>query len=134
MTKREVIENLELHPLEIEGGFFREVYRSRTPVEITAPDGEKNAYAASTSIYYLLGCGDVSSMHSVKFDETWHFYASSDTGIFVDLIVVSPAGTGRRVKLGARLELGAGSAVHSARRALDGGENRFGGRSRTFGK
>ena len=106
MTKREVIENLELHPLEIEGGFFREVYRSRTPVEITAPDGEKNAYAASTSIYYLLGCGDVSSMHSVKFDETWHFYASSDTGIFVDLIVVSPAGTGRRVKLGARLELG----------------------------
>ena len=41
MTKREVIENLELHPLEIEGGFFREVYRSRTPVEITAPDGEK---------------------------------------------------------------------------------------------
>ena len=66
MTKREVIENLELHPLEIEGGFFREVYRSRTPVEITAPDGEKNAYAASTSIYYLLGCGDVSSMHSVK--------------------------------------------------------------------
>ena len=106
MTKREVIENLELHPLEIEGGFFREVYRSRTPVEITAPDGEKNAYAASTSIYYLLGCGDVSSMHSIKFDETWHFYASSDTGIFVDLIVVSPAGTGRRVKLGARLELG----------------------------
>ncbi|MFR6033474.1 MAG: cupin domain-containing protein [Bacilli bacterium] len=81
MTKREVIENLELHPLEIEGGFFREVYRSRTPVEITALDGEKNAYAASTSIYYLLGCGDVSSMHSVKFDETWHFYASSDTGI-----------------------------------------------------
>lgn len=48
MTKREVIENLELHPLEIEGGFFREVYRSRTPVEITAPDGEKNAYAASS--------------------------------------------------------------------------------------
>ena len=43
MTKREVIENLELHPLEIEGGFFREVYRTRTPVENTAPAGEKNA-------------------------------------------------------------------------------------------
>ena len=132
MTKREVIENLELHPLEIEGGFFREVYRSRTPVEITAPDGEKNAYAASTSIYYLLGCGDVSSMHSVKFDETWHFYASSDTGIFVDFRLSCRKRQAREAWRA--LGVGAGSAVHSARRALDGGENRFGGRSRTFGK
>ncbi len=106
MTKRQIIEKLGLVPLEIEGGYFREVYRSSTPVEIRGEAGKKSVYAASTSIYYLLGSTDVSKMHSVRFDETWHFYASSDTGVFIELIVVSPSGEGKRVKLGARLELG----------------------------
>jgi len=108
MTKDEIAKNLGLVPLEVEGGMYREVYRSALMLDASSfPKSMKAAgYGASTSIYYLLGAADVSSMHSVSCDETWHFYAASDSGFFIRLIAVSPEGIGQIVELGARLELG----------------------------
>jgi len=49
---------LEPHP---EGGFFREIYRSRY----------------STSIYFLLAGDMFSAFHRLKNDEIWHFHDGS---------------------------------------------------------
>ena len=108
MNKTQVAKLLNLEP-HIEGGFFRQTYKSNIecarfalPPEFKAPH-----YTASTAIYYLLGADDVSTMHSVSADEIWHFYAGSDSSIYIDLVVVSPDGSKyERVKIGADLANG----------------------------
>jgi predicted cupin superfamily sugar epimerase len=58
--------NLLPHP---EGGFYQESYRSEH----------------STGIYYLLQKGEKSSLHRIKSDEMWHFYAG-DSLMVVELL------------------------------------------------
>lgn len=64
--------NLTRH---IEGGAFREVYRSSLTISRTALpilfQGERNA---ATSIYFMLEKGDFSAFHRIASDECWHFY------------------------------------------------------------
>jgi predicted cupin superfamily sugar epimerase len=69
------IEQLRLEP-HPEGGFFREVYRSKEWIPHAAlPQRFSGSRAFSTSIYYLLQSGDFSAFHRIHSDETWHFYA-----------------------------------------------------------
>ncbi len=63
--------NLQPHP---EGGFYREMYRSKTIVKSVSAEN-KSAY---TSIYYLLAGTDFSSWHRIKSDETWYFHHGCD--------------------------------------------------------
>ena len=67
----------------IEGGSFREVYRSKLeiPRENLPPDF-KGACAASTSIYFLLEKGQYSAFHRICSDEVWHFYAGHSLRIY----------------------------------------------------
>ena len=58
--------NLLPHP---EGGYYRETYRSQD----------------STGIFYLLRKGEKSSLHRIKSDEMWHFYAG-DSLMVVELL------------------------------------------------
>ena len=58
--------NLLPHP---EGSFYQESYRSEH----------------STGIYYLLQKGEKSSIHRIKSDEMWHFYAG-DSLMVVELL------------------------------------------------
>ena len=64
--------NLTQH---IEGGAFREVYRSSlTLSRQSLPvffQGDRNV---ATSIYFLLGKGEFSAFHRIASDECWHFY------------------------------------------------------------
>ncbi len=69
---------LEPHP---EGGYFREVYRSRDPV--IASCRPEQPLVASTHIYYLLGPGDRSRLHRIRSDELWHFYGGSTLRVHV---------------------------------------------------
>lgn len=59
----------------VEGGAFREVYRSELVISQTALpvffQGNRNA---STSIYFLLASGQFSAFHRIASDELWHFY------------------------------------------------------------
>jgi predicted cupin superfamily sugar epimerase len=72
--------NLTKH---VEGGSFREVYRS----ELTLPqhaltpqhNGDRNAM---TSIFFLLEQGDFSAFHRIASDEIWHFYDGSPLCIY----------------------------------------------------
>ncbi len=62
------------HP---EGGWYREIYRSNSPVE--TPRGTRSAL---TQIYYLLEQDQVSRWHVVESDEIWHFYAGHALELF----------------------------------------------------
>jgi uncharacterized protein len=68
------INKLQLTP-HIEGGAFREVYRS--PMSVPGHclpvlfQGDRNI---STSIYFLLSQGQFSAFHRIASDELWHFY------------------------------------------------------------
>ncbi len=69
MKPQDVIEELKLEPLLIEGGFFRETYRSAT----TLADGD----SCGTCIYYLLQEQQRSDWHKVVKDEIWLYHAGS---------------------------------------------------------
>lgn len=56
------------HP---EGGFYRELFRSRRMVR--TDDGRSERWAATT-IYYLLRGTDTNRWHRVASDEIWHWY------------------------------------------------------------
>ena len=59
----------------IEGGAFREVYRSPLQVAAAALPASFGAQRnISTSIYFLLKHDQFSAFHRIKSDEGWHFY------------------------------------------------------------
>jgi uncharacterized protein len=72
-----IIDKLGLRP-HPEGGFFCEVYRSRSTINAARLtfkyEGDRNV---STSIYYLLEGSQISHFHKLRSDEIWHFYRGS---------------------------------------------------------
>ena len=74
LTADDVVRLLKLQPHPIEGGFFRETYRSfdELPAEVLADHGAGRS--VGTAIYYLLTPGTVSEMHRLPGDEVFHFY------------------------------------------------------------
>jgi hypothetical protein len=60
--------NLLPHP---EGGYYREVFRSRRQV---MRQGSAAIKQACTSIYYLLEGADYSGFHRIASDEIWYFH------------------------------------------------------------
>jgi len=97
--------NLIPHP---EGGFYKEVFRSRIEIRKKSATDLKQA---CTSIYYLLGGRDYSAFHRLASDEIWyyhkgeplHIYEITKTGLLIthelsdhetgDLCVVIEAGS-----------------------------------------
>jgi len=82
----EVIRRLELQPHPVEGGWFRETYRS----------------PHSSAIHFLLKAGQVSELHLLPTDELWHFHM----GCTIRMLQLWPDGTGRTVTIGANVALG----------------------------
>ncbi|HAT38770.1 cupin domain-containing protein [Polynucleobacter necessarius] len=83
--------DLEPHP---EGGFYQEMYRSKTRIEDLL--GASNT-SANTSIYYLLSGKDFSAWHRITSDETWCFHLGCDVLIYFfdknKLLRTMPIGT-----------------------------------------
>lgn len=74
----DLADHLELEP-HIEGGFFRETYRSRET--LSTPRGKRNKL---TNIYYCLSSVDFSYWHRlIDADETLFFHSGSPVAIFV---------------------------------------------------
>lgn len=62
----------------VEGGYFKEVFRSPVFVPANAlPQGYESARNAATVIYYLLRRPAFSAFHQLKAHETWHFHAGA---------------------------------------------------------
>jgi len=82
------------HP---EGGYYRETYRSAELISQQGlPAQFSGTRAFSTAIYYLLPSNEISSLHRIKSDEVWHFYAGSQLTIHV----IDEKGAYAQIKLG----------------------------------
>ena len=88
MTAKQIISMLELEPLPVEGGYFRETFQ-----------GEYRRYSA---IYYLITPESWSSLHRLSADELFHFYLGDP----VEMLLLSPDGSGKVESLGNQLEKG----------------------------
>jgi predicted cupin superfamily sugar epimerase len=103
LTARQIIACLNLHPLTIEGGYFRETYCSSLTIPGSAlPNEYGGDRSVSTAIYYLLTPETFSAIHRVKSDEVFHFYAGDP----VEMLQLWPDGNGRVVTIGNDLALG----------------------------
>jgi predicted cupin superfamily sugar epimerase len=102
MTADDVMRLLQLQPHPVEGGFFRETYRSATTLPKTALPDHGGDRSVSTAIYYLLKSGHVSELHVLPGDEVFHFYLGSP----VRMLQLWPDGTGKEVTLGPDLAAG----------------------------
>lgn len=99
MTADDVIRLLNLQPHPVEGGFFRETYRSAASLPASVLPAHGAARSASTAIYYLLKPGHVSELHVLPGDEVFHFYL----GAPVRMLQLWPDGSGRHVVLGSNI-------------------------------
>jgi uncharacterized protein len=103
MTAEEVIMLLQLTPLELEGGFFRETYRSRWRVSAEyLPEGTRGPRSIGTAIYYLITPETFSTLHRLPGTEVFHFYCGDP----VVMLQLHPEGRSRMVTLGADLANG----------------------------
>lgn len=90
-----LIDRYELSP-HPEGGYYKEVYRSRQTVVSPEVDAERQAV---THIYFLLTKGQISRFHRVCHDEIWNFYEGSPLrlisfdGVTVQEQLLGPDGT-----------------------------------------
>jgi hypothetical protein len=83
-----IIQKLQLKP-HPEGGYFKEVYRSKGFINKTSLPSEfsgKRNY--SKSIYFMLTSDNFSAFHKINQDEIWHFYKGSP----IKLNVISDEG------------------------------------------
>jgi uncharacterized protein len=104
-TAKAIIAALNLVPHPIEGGFFRETYRSEgkipgdcLPVSYTS----SSSRSIGTAIYYLLTAETFSEMHRVPTEEVFHFYLGGP----LRMLLLFPGGTGREVIIGPDISAG----------------------------
>lgn len=95
LTADDIKRMLQLEPHPMEGGFFRETYRSRLRMQ----GADRNA---STAIYYLLTPDTFSALHRLPGDEIFHFYL----GDTVEMLQLWPGGSVRHVLIGGDLPRG----------------------------
>ena len=82
----EIAAQLQLEPLEHEGGLFRQNYQDQF----------------STAIYYLLAGDDFSALHKLDSTEVYHWYA----GAPLQLVIIYPDGRVEEPVLGPDLTAG----------------------------
>ena len=101
MTAEEVIKKLDLKPLPGEGGYYKQTYKCEGPgVPATAYGIHSNTLRhASTAIYYLVTPDSFSSLHRIKSDEIFHFYA----GDAVEMVQIDENGNLLRITIGSDL-------------------------------
>ena len=94
-----IIDALGLKPHPIEGGFFRETYRSEEVIPAAALPASYQSRADrsyETAIYYLLTADTFSEMHRLPTEEVFHLYLGGP----MRMLQLFPDGTGREVVIG----------------------------------
>jgi len=102
---REIIAALGLKPHPIEGGFFRETYRSAGVIPAgSLPAGYATGTGRSmgTAIYYLLTADTFSELHRLPTEEVFHLYLGGP----VRMLQLAFGGGAREVILGPDLAAG----------------------------
>jgi len=103
LTADELRQLLHLEPLTIEGGYFRETYRSEAQILHSALSPAYNGPRAfSTYIYYLLTPDTFSIIHRLPGDEIFHFYLGDP----IEMLQLHSDGNGEIITLGSDLRSG----------------------------
>lgn len=105
LTAQQIIAALRLDPHPIEGGYFRETYRSRESIRSSdLPTGYPRACTRSfgTSIYYLLTSTTFSELHRLPTEEVFHLYLGGP----VRMLQLCDGGIGRELLIGADILAG----------------------------
>jgi predicted cupin superfamily sugar epimerase len=102
LTADEVIRLLALQAHPVEGGFFRETWRSVETAPGNALPRHGGDRSVGTAIYYLLTPQTVSALHRLPGDEVFHFYLGDP----VRMLQLWPDGTTRELILGPDLARG----------------------------
>ena len=102
-TAEQIIAALRLQPLPLEGGYYRETYRSADTLPAAAlPPHYGRDKSAGTAIYYLLTPDTFSALHRLPTDEVFHFYLGGP----VRMLQLFPDNTGREIILGPDIRAG----------------------------
>jgi uncharacterized protein len=99
-TAKQIIEALGLQPHPIEGGYFRETYRSAGSIpaaDLPARYRTETSRSFGTAIYYLLTAETFSEMHRLPTEEVFHLYLGGP----VRMLQLDPDGCGREILIGA---------------------------------
>jgi predicted cupin superfamily sugar epimerase len=97
LTSHDIISALNLKPLSMEGGFYRETYRSPEKISRDAlPERYQSDKSFSTAIYYLLTPDTFSEIHRLATDEIFHFYLGDP----VTMLLLYPDGRSSVVTIG----------------------------------
>lgn len=103
LTVGEIIRLLGLEPLEMEGGYFCQSYRSTEIISREAlPPRYKSDKHFGSAIYYLLTPDQRSALHRLPTDEIFHFYLGDP----VMQLRLHSDGTSQIIILGTDLESG----------------------------
>lgn len=102
LTADALIRLLHLAPLPVEGGHFRQTWRSEVTMGTGSGDGRDRP--AGTAIYYLLtdAPDSFSALHRLPTDEVYHFYLGDP----VELLMLHPDGRAGSAVLGHDLAAG----------------------------
>ncbi|MFZ5979983.1 MAG: cupin domain-containing protein [Candidatus Zixiibacteriota bacterium] len=96
-SAQDIIEFLGLKPLEFEGGYYRETYRSPDLIRSAyLPERYHTDKTLGTAIYYLLTPETRSRLHRLPTDEIYHFYLGDP----VTTLLLYPDNRGEVVTLG----------------------------------
>jgi uncharacterized protein len=99
----DIIRRLQLQPLPVEGGFYRQTYQApETLAGLVSRDPSAGARLVGTAIYFLLHGRHVSLLHRLVRDEVYHYYLGEP----VELLLLYPDGTHAVHLLGHDLEAG----------------------------
>ncbi len=88
MTADEIIQALNMFPLEMEGGYCCELYQSGRRLPGGRPCG--------SGIYYLLKSRDRSRWHKLDADELWYYHSGSP----ILQLLIFPDGSLKRIVIG----------------------------------
>ncbi len=103
LTAQEIIDLLQLEPLDREGGYFRQTYLAPETIPSQAlPSRYRKAMALGTAIYALFTPDVFSAMHRLDTDEVYHFYLGDP----LEMLLLYPDGAGEVTLLGNDLRAG----------------------------
>ncbi len=94
MEFSQVVELLELRPLPLEGGMFRQTWEGPLTGERASGTAIVVAISARENLF--------SAMHRLPHDETWHFYLGDP----IELLLLFPDATWRVERLGPDIQHG----------------------------
>lgn len=98
----EIIEKLELEPLEGEGGMWVRAYQSDEFIGANTFDGRITDRPICNTIYFLLTPNSFSHMHKLVSDEIWYYHM----GPSLKMLLVYPDGTSEIKVLGPKIDKG----------------------------